>query len=49
MNYIGLLVWLFIWMFDQARVPGKRVAVAGAVAHRPLPTLMLFILFASEK
>ena len=22
-NYIGLLVWLFIWMFDQARVRGK--------------------------
>ena len=22
-NYIGLLIWIFIWMFDQARVRGK--------------------------
>ena len=24
-NYIGLLVWIFVWMFDQARVRGKNV------------------------
>lgn len=22
-NYIGLLIWVFVWMFDQARVRGK--------------------------
>ena len=27
MNYIGLLVWIFIWMFDQARMQGKTVLV----------------------
>ena len=26
-NYIDLLVWIFIWMFDQARMQGKTVLV----------------------
>lgn len=25
LNYAGLIVWVFIWMFDQARVRGKNV------------------------
>ena len=25
LNYTGLLVWLFVWMIDQARVRGKNV------------------------
>src|SRR3954451_19665153 len=25
LNYAGLLIWLFVWMIDQARVRGKNV------------------------
>jgi hypothetical protein len=49
-NSIGRLVWLFVWMFDQARVRGKNVLfwlVPFALA--PLPTLMVFILFLQRK
>ncbi|HRC44285.1 MAG TPA: hypothetical protein PLT27_09555 [Nitrospira sp.] len=50
MNYIGLLVWIFIWMFDQARVRGKNVLLwLLPFALAPLPTLMLFILFLQRK
>jgi len=46
MNYTGLLVWIFIWMFDQARVRGKNVLLwLLPFALAPLPTLMPFILF----
>ncbi|WHZ21878.1 MAG: hypothetical protein OJF47_000990 [Nitrospira sp.] len=49
-NYIGLLVWIFIWMFDQARVRGKNVLLwLVPFALAPLPTLMLFILFLQRK
>jgi len=49
-NYIGLLVWIFIWMFDQARVLGKNVLLwLLPFALAPLPTLMLFILFLQRK
>ncbi len=50
LNYIGLLVWLFVWMIDQARVRGKNVwlwLVPFALA--PLPTLMAFILFLQRR
>ena len=49
-NYIGLLLWIFIWMFDQARVRGKNVFVwLLPFALAPLPTLMLFILLLQKK
>jgi hypothetical protein len=49
-NYIGLLIWIFIWMFDQARVRGKNVFVwLLPFALAPLPTLMLFILLLQKK
>ncbi|MCC2640085.1 MAG: rane protein of unknown function [Nitrospira sp.] len=49
-NYIGLLIWIFIWMFDQARVRGKNVLLwLLPFALAPLPTLMLFILFLQRK
>ena len=49
-NYIGLLVWVFIWMFDQARVRGKNVLLwLLPFALAPLPTLMLFMLFLQRK
>jgi hypothetical protein len=50
LNYIGLLVWLFVWMIDQARVRGKNVwlwLVPFILA--PLPTLMLFVLFLQRR
>ena len=47
---IGLLVWIFIRVFDQARVRGKNVLVwLVPFALAPLPTLMLFILFLQRK
>jgi hypothetical protein len=49
-NYIGLLIWIFIWMFDQARVRGKNVLLwLVPFVLAPLPTLMLFILFLQRK
>jgi hypothetical protein len=50
LNYAGLLIWLFVWMIDQARVRGRNVwlwLVPFIVA--PLPTLMLFVLFLQRK
>jgi multisubunit Na+/H+ antiporter MnhG subunit len=50
LNYIGLLVWLFVWMIDQARVRGKNFwlwLVPFILA--PLPTLMLFVLFLQRR
>ncbi|QLH27922.1 MAG: hypothetical protein HWD63_00015 [Candidatus Parvibacillus calidus] len=44
-NYIGLLIWVFVWMFDQAVCGEKRMAVAGALRAGATPTLMLFVLF----
>jgi hypothetical protein len=37
-NYIGPLVWIFVWMFDQTRVRGKNVLlwpVPFVLARRP--------------
>jgi hypothetical protein len=50
LNYVGLLVWLFVWMIDQARVRGKNVwlwLVPFILA--PLPTLMIFVLFLQRR
>jgi len=49
-NYLGLIVWVFVWMIDQARMRGKNVwvwLVPFVVA--PLPTLMLFVLFLQRR
>jgi hypothetical protein len=50
LNYAGLVIWVFVWMFDQARVRGKNVwlwLVPFLLA--PLPTLMLFVLFLQRR
>ena len=45
LNYAGLVVWIGVWMFDQARVRGKNLAVwLVPLLFAPLPTLMLFVL-----
>jgi sterol desaturase/sphingolipid hydroxylase (fatty acid hydroxylase superfamily) len=44
-NYVLLMIWIFVWMYDQARVRGKNVWVW--LIHYvifPLPTLAFFIL-----
>lgn len=50
LNYVGLLVWLFVWMIDQARVRGKNVWIwLVPFLLAPLPTLMLFVLFLQRR
>jgi len=45
LNYFLLLVWVFVWMFDQARVRGKNIWVwVVPFLIAPLPTLMAFVL-----
>ena len=45
LNYAGLLVWVFVWMFDQARVRGKNLAIWFLpFLFAPMPTLMIFVL-----
>lgn len=50
LNYIGLVIWIFVWMIDQARVRGKNVWLwLLPVLLAPLPTLVLFILFLQRR
>lgn len=45
LNYVLLLVWVFVWMYDQARVRGKNIWIWMAPFFiAPLPTLMAFVL-----
>ena len=49
-NYLGLIVWVFVWMIDQTRMRGKNVWVwLLPFALAPLPTLMLFVLFLQRR
>ncbi len=50
LNYACLLVWLFVWMIDQARVRGKNAWLwLLPFILAPLPTLMLFVLFLQRR
>ena len=50
LNYLGLIVWVFVWMIDQARMRGKNVWVwLFPFVLAPLPTLMLFVLFLQRR
>jgi hypothetical protein len=50
LNYLGLIVWVFIWMIDQARMRGKNLWIwLIPFALAPLPTLMFFILFLQRR
>ena len=45
LNYVGLMIWIFVWMIDQARVRAKNVVLwLAPFLFAPLPTLLLFIL-----
>ncbi len=49
-NYCLLVVWVFVWMFDQARVRGKNAWVwLVPLLIAPLPTLMAFILILQRR
>lgn len=44
-NYILLMIWIFVWMYDQARVRGKNVWLwLLPYLIFPIPTLAFFIL-----
>lgn len=50
LNYAGLVIWIFVWMIDQARVRAKNVGPwLLPFIFAPLPTLMLFILFLQRR
>jgi hypothetical protein len=50
LNYAGLVLWVFVWMIDQARVRGKNVWLwLVPFIFAPLPTLMLFVLFLQRR
>lgn len=50
LNYIGLIMWVFVWMIDQARMRGKNFWVwLVPFILVPLPTLMLFVLFLQRR
>lgn len=50
LNYAGLLVWLFVWMIDQARVRAKNVWLwLVPFLFAPLPSLMLFVLYLQRR
>lgn len=50
LNYFLLLVWVFVWMYDQARVRGKNIWVWGLPFFiAPLPTLMAFVLILQRR
>lgn len=50
LNYVLLMIWLFVWMYDQARVRGKNVwlwLVPFLLA--PLPTLVIYVLYLQKR
>ncbi len=49
-NYLLLIIWVFVWMIDQARVRGKNVWVwLLPYVLCPLPTLVVFILMLQRR
>ena len=50
LNYVGLLVWVFVWMIDQARVRGQQALVwLVPFLLAPLPVLMMYILYLQRR
>ena len=50
LNYFGLIIWVFVWMIDQARMRAKNVWIwLVPFALAPLPTLLLFVLFLQRR
>lgn len=50
LNYAGLVIWIFVWMIDQARVRGKNVWLwLVPFLFAPVPSLMLYVLFLQRR
>jgi hypothetical protein len=50
LNYIGLMIWVFVWMIDQTRMRAKNAWVwLVPFALAPLPTLLLFVLYLQRR
>ena len=50
LNYLGLVIWVFVWMIDQTRMRGKNVWIwLVPFVLAPLPTLMVFVLFLQRR
>ena len=50
LNYVGLVLWIFVWMIDQTRMRGKNVWLwLLPLLLAPLPTLMALILFLQRR
>ncbi|MEO8338666.1 MAG: hypothetical protein ABI604_02985 [Nitrospirota bacterium] len=50
LNYVGLVLWVFVWMIDQTRMRGRNVWVwLLPFLLAPLPTLMVIILFLQRR
>jgi hypothetical protein len=50
LNYVGLVLWVFVWMIDQTRMRGKNVWLwLLPLLLAPLPTLMALILFLQRR
>lgn len=50
LNYVGLVLWVFVWMIDQTRMRGKNVWLwLLPFLLAPLPTLMALILFLQRR
>jgi uncharacterized membrane protein len=50
LNYVGLVIWVFVWMIDQTRVRGKNVWVwLVPFVLAPLPTLVGLVLFLQRR
>ncbi|MFQ5993185.1 MAG: hypothetical protein ACE5NA_12175 [Nitrospiraceae bacterium] len=50
LNFAGLVIWIFVWMIDQARVRGRNVWLwLVPFVFAPLPVLMAFILLLQRK
>lgn len=44
-HYVLLVVWIFVWMYDQARVRGKNIWIwLVPFIIFPVPVLVMFIL-----
>ena len=50
LNYVGLMLWVFVWMIDQTRMRGKNVWLwLLPFLLAPLPALMVLILFLQRR
>ena len=50
LNYAGLVIWVFVWMIDQARMRAQDVWIwLVPFLLAPLPTLMLFVLYLQRR